>query len=71
MKKVNIYEYRDNKRLLCDRQMYKNKIIILQNERINLDFFEDHERIEHINILITDCFRSIVKIDDVLLNRYV
>lgn len=73
MKKVNIYQYRDNNRLMLDRQKYIDKIILLQHKRDFTDVIDDcgnlTNEIQHIDINIHYSFLSIIKIDDVLLSR--
>ncbi|MBW6462521.1 MAG: hypothetical protein K0B07_05760 [DPANN group archaeon] len=73
MKKVNIYEYRDNFRLMQDRQKYIDKITLLELKRDLTDVIDDNRNltneIQDIDINIRDSFLRVIKIDDVLLNR--
>lgn len=73
MKKVNIYEHRDNNRLMQDRQKYIDKITLLENKRDFTDVFDDcgnlTNEIQDIDITIHYSFLSIIKIDNVLLSR--
>lgn len=73
MKKVNIYEYRDNNRLMQDRQKYIDKIILLENKRDLTDVIDDcgnlTNEIQDIDINIRYSFYTIIKIDNVLLSR--